>query len=234
MPRALALETSSRLGSVALVDDGRVIESTIVPTGLKHAAALLPTIGALLRRHGRAAADLQEVYVAVGPGSFTGLRIGVTLAKTLAWSISARVVAVPSHRVLAENAPPEALALITLLDAKRGQIFTSRFARPAMGGAWQEVEAAHVDTLDAVLKRAATPVWLIGDGIPFHVRDGIADSNVRLIGEAAWRCRAEVVARLGNAAAREGSFADAFTLQPLYIRLAEAEEKRLAASGGPR
>src|SRR5258706_15103665 len=121
MPRALAIETSGRIGSVALVDENESIEEREFPHGLQHAAGLIPLIDEMCETRGWKAADLREIYVSAGPGSFTGLRIGITLAKTLAFVTGAKLVAVPTMRVLVENAP-EARHVIVVLDAKRDQI----------------------------------------------------------------------------------------------------------------
>ncbi|MBC7784886.1 MAG: tRNA (adenosine(37)-N6)-threonylcarbamoyltransferase complex dimerization subunit type 1 TsaB, partial [Burkholderiales bacterium] len=128
MLRALALETSGRIGSVALVEDDQIVAADQFPHGLQHAATILPMIDRLTRARGWRPSDLQHVYVSVGPGSFTGLRIGVTLAKTLSLSIGCKIVAVPSARVLLMNVPDEAREVIIVLDAKRGQIFTARYS----------------------------------------------------------------------------------------------------------
>src|SRR5688572_24400197 len=133
MPRALAIETSGRVGSIAVVDDGRVVREEQFPHGLQHAAQIIPIIDQLTKAQGWSPRDVDELYVSVGPGSFTGLRIGVTLAKTMALATGVKLVAVPTVRVLVENAPAEARHVIIVLDAKREQIFTARFERTADG-----------------------------------------------------------------------------------------------------
>lgn len=226
---ALALETSGRVGSVALARDGVVIDERTYPHGLQHAAALVPLIDAVCRDHGLAPRDLRELYVSIGPGSFTGLRVGVTLAKTLAFATGARIVAVPSLDVLAENAPAEARDLIVLLDAKRGEVFAARYERE--GGAWRVLELARMDRLATVLAAAPRPVTLLGEGVAFH-RASIEDaSGIIFADESTWIGRASVVARLGRDRASRGAFASPHALVPRYVRLVEAEERRLIAEG---
>src|SRR5258708_894953 len=168
MSRALALETSGRLGSVAIVEDGRLIGEDVFAHGLKHAAEMIPRIDTLLKAAGWQPADIREIYVSIGPGSFTGLRIGITLAKTLAFATGAKIVAVPSVEVLACNAPPEARDAVIVLDAKRDQIFTARLHQDDLTAPWNITEPAHLDSLVEMLKRSPRPVYLIGEGIPFH------------------------------------------------------------------
>lgn len=232
MTRALAIETSGRVGSVAVARDGVLLAEETFPHGLQHAAELLPRIDALCRNQGWRPVDLDELYVAAGPGSFTGLRIGITLAKTLALATGVRVVAVPSVQVLAHNAPAEARHVIVVLDAKRGQIFTARFDR-ADDGDWLLSEPARLDTLAAMLERSPRPVHLVGEGIPFHQSAIPADdSSVIVTPEQCWRAQAGSVTQIGHAIALAGRYADIDRLTPIYIRKPEAEEKWDLLHGG--
>jgi tRNA threonylcarbamoyladenosine biosynthesis protein TsaB len=222
--KALAIETSGRIGSVALVDDGAVVAEEAFEHGLKHAAEILPMIDRLCQGRGWGPKDLQEVYVSAGPGSFTGLRIGITLAKTLAFAIGVKLVAVPTVRVLAENAPPQAKHVVIVLDAKRDQVFTARFER--VSNEWVEREGAHLDSLTAMIQRAPKPLCLVGEGIPYHRKFIPTGEDGVVTGEESWRARAAVVAKIGGEMARRGEFVDPFKLTPIYVRKPEAEEKR--------
>ena len=229
-PRALAIETSSRIGSVALVEQGRVVAEDQFPHGLQHAAEIIPRIDRLCRELGWRPHDLKELYVSAGPGSFTGLRIGVTLAKTLSLATGAKIVAVPTALVLARNAPPEALHLILVLDAKRDQIFTARFAR--VNDQWLVVEPAHLDDLVSMLARAPRPVHLLGEGIPHHQKFiPPEDASVVVTPPELWRPRAAAVVEEGIRLASEGRFTDPDHLVPIYIRKPEAQEKWEQAHG---
>lgn len=222
--RALAIETSSRIGSVALADDGKTIAQETFPHGLQHAARIIPAIDTLCRQLGWTSGDLKEIYVSAGPGSFTGLRIGITLAKTLAFATGAKLVAVPSVRVLVENSPPDAKNVIVVLDAKRDQIFTASFHRSAKD--WTESTSAHLGTLAEMLAKTPRPVYLIGEGIPYHRRFiPPNDPGIHLTDESTWRPQASVVANLGRQMARAGKLTEAMELRPIYIRKPEAEEK---------
>jgi tRNA threonylcarbamoyladenosine biosynthesis protein TsaB len=222
--RGLALETSGRIGSVAAVADGVVVAEETFAHGLQHAAQIVPILDRLTRAQGWTPRDVQELYVSAGPGSFTGLRIAVTLAKTMALATGVKLVAVPTVRVLVENAPPDARHAIIVLDAKRDQIFTARFER--VGNEWIEREPAKLDSLTAMLERSPRPVHLIGEGIPYHEkvipRD---DASVIITSPDLARARAGVVATIGHTMARRGEFADAQRLAPIYLRRPEAEEK---------
>src|SRR5213592_2539035 len=96
MPRALAIETSGKIGSIALADASRVLCEEQFEHGLQHAAKMIPMIDRLCAAQGWKPRDIEHVYVSIGPGSFTGLRIAVTAAKTLAFATGAKIVAVPT------------------------------------------------------------------------------------------------------------------------------------------
>jgi tRNA threonylcarbamoyl adenosine modification protein YeaZ len=277
MGKGLAIETSGRVGSVAAFLDGRLLAEETFEHGLANAARLVVTMDALCRQQGWRPGDVNELYISIGPGSFTGLRLAVTVAKTMWLATGVRIVAVPSVRVLACNAPPEATNLIVVLDAKRGQVFTARFEshggpicvtpispspctqgedrgggssvlvdpsiplaatpldphpNPPPGykgrgqvGSMEIVEAAHLDTLSAMLARSPRPVWLLGEGLDYHRPEIPVASDVIVTDQSLWRARAAAVGELGTQMAAAGQWADAMTLSPLYIRPPEAEEK---------
>ena len=224
MPRALALETSGRTGSVALAQDGALLAEEQFSHGLKHAAGIVPIIDRLCRARGWRPRDLDEIFVSVGPGSFTGLRVGVTVAKALALAAGAKVVAVPSVEVLVRNAPTGWRHAVVVLDAKRDQIFTAAFdnreGTPAVR------EAAHLGDLRSILERTPRPVHLIGEGIPYHQQFiPIDDPGVIVTPSGLWQARAAAVVEVGYQLARQGAFVEPDVLAPLYIRRPEAEEK---------
>jgi tRNA threonylcarbamoyladenosine biosynthesis protein TsaB len=224
MPRALAIETSGRIGSIAISEGKRLLGCEEFAHGLKNAATIVPIIDRLCRVAEWQPHDVDEIYVSAGPGSFTGLRVGITVVKTLAFATGARIVAVPSANVLARNAPAEWTNLIVVLDAKRDQIFTARFENCA--GKPVEREPAHLDSLAEMLRRCPRPVHLLGEGIPFHEKFiPQSDPEIIVTDAPCWRARAETVMEIGAEMARSGSFADPMTLAPIYIRRPEAEEK---------
>jgi len=238
MPRAIAIETSGRIGSIAVVADNQILAEEQFPHGLQHAAHIVPMIDRLTRGQGWTPRDIEHLYVSVGPGSFTGLRIGVTLAKAMALTTGVKIVAVPSVRVLVENAQEDAQHVNIVLDAKRDQIFTARFERQPSG--WMEREPAHLDDLASMLARCPRPAHLIGEGIPYHQKfipkeqvtssppstgERWSGAGVIITDQTLWRARASVVAMIGTQLARQNHFADPMTLTPIYIRRPEAEEK---------
>jgi tRNA threonylcarbamoyladenosine biosynthesis protein TsaB len=225
MPRALALETSGGTGSVAVVEDGAVVAEEQFAHGLRHAAGIVPIIDRLCGARGWSPREIEELYVSAGPGSFTGLRVGVTVAKTLAFATGARVVAVPTAEVLARNAPPGWRNLVIVLDAKRDQVFTATFSNDGNDAPTLR-EPARLDSLVAVLSRVPRPVHLVGEGIPYHEKFiPPGDPSVIVTPPESWQARAAAVAAVGHAMARRGEWTDPDRLVPIYVRKPEAEEK---------
>src|SRR5437773_415428 len=123
--RILAIETSTRWGSAGVGTTQGLVAAGQLAEPMQHASDFLPLVRDLLQRQGWPPSSLTHVLVSIGPGSFTGLRIGVTIARTLGWSIGAHIVAVPTLDCLARNAlqapdPPPHLAV--MLDANRTQV----------------------------------------------------------------------------------------------------------------
>jgi len=191
----------------------------------KHASDLLPVIDSLCRDAGVAPAELSEVYVSIGPGSFTGLRVGVTVARMLALAHGARVVAVPTLTVIAQNAqeaddPPDQLVVIT--DAKRRRVYAATFERQASRYAPLTDPAEH----DPARLFAAQPrtCAILGAGVTEH-REAVAASDLRLLPEPLFRPRARTVYALGYDLARCESYPNPRDLIPHYVRRVEAEER---------
>ncbi|MCG3180964.1 MAG: tRNA threonylcarbamoyladenosine biosynthesis protein TsaB [Phycisphaerae bacterium] len=223
-PRAVAVETSSRLGSIAVSQGGRILASRAFTQQRRHAVELLPTLDATLAELGWRSDDIDEIYVSAGPGSFTGLRISITFARTMAKAVGCRLVLVPTVHVLAANAPPDVAHLAVVLDAKREQIYTAVFSRPAPGRPLAEVLPVALRTPAEMLAAAPRPLHLLGEGIDYH-RDALTvGPDVIELPRDLWPPRAESVCRIGWAMACRGEFTAPQDAIPVYIRKPEAEE----------
>ena len=222
---ALAFETSSSVVSVALGRGGVVLETRAFRGPRMHASDFLPTLDALCDAHLVRPDDIGRVYVSEGPGSFTGLRIGITAARMIALSNPVGIVGVPSLAVVAQNAlevpePPKRAAVI--LDAKRDRVFACAFV--LSGDAYVPVSVpAEVEPREflAGLERGS---GVLGEGLALH-RDSVEAAGLTVMPETLWAPRADVVYRLGHARAERGEFDDPRALVPTYLRPPEAEEK---------
>lgn len=223
--RVLAIETSSRVGSVAIGTRDALVASATFQADQHHGVELLPTVAALCERANWLPGSIEECYVSTGPGSFTGLRIGIALARTLAWSAGVRLVGVATVEVIAANAlelpsAPENLAV--LLDAKRGRVYGAILRLTQEG---YEVTEGPLETGPAALLQAARrPLAVTGEGIPYH-QAAIDAAGVDVLPRDLWTPRAQKVHLLGAVLARRGRFTEPRQLVPTYIRLPAPLEK---------
>ncbi len=196
---------------------------------LRHVAELLPAMERATGQLGWRAEDLEEVYVSAGPGSFTGLRIGITVAKTLAMACPVRLVAVGSIEVIAANAPLEAMNVGVVLDAKRGQVFAGSFERqgerlvPTLG-------ACLTDPRNFVAE-SPKPMLLLGEGVKYH-GEALKAEGVQVGADSLWWPGARAVCKIGWAMGRRGECADPASLGPIYLRVPEAQELWNKRHGG--
>jgi tRNA threonylcarbamoyladenosine biosynthesis protein TsaB len=213
------------MGSIALGNGGEVLARRSLSAGMKHAGELHTAMQDALAEVGWPAFSLNEIHVSIGPGSFTGLRIGVTVARTFAWTNTARIVAVPTLDALACNAlavdpPPPNVAVV--LDAKRSQIYTALY-QYEKGGYIRTQDACLANPAD-FLKNSPHPLAVLGEGIDYH-RPTIDTASVRVLDRELWPGRADSVYAVGLQLAERKIFTDGGDLLPLYIRRPEAEEK---------
>lgn len=223
-PFNLAIETSGRLGSVALGRGPEILETRSLSASLRHAAELLPAIDSLCRASGVTPSLIGECYVSSGPGSFTGVRIGITVARSIARFGGVRVVGVPTLDVIAQNVlrleePPAGVGVI--LDAKRQRVYAAAYVRER-GAYVCTAPAAERDPVE-FFKQLPESSALTGEGVEYF-GEQVRRSGLAVVPQSARQPRAEVVHQLGNDRAARGEFDDPGRLVPIYIRLPEAEE----------
>ena len=245
-PLILAVETSAPIGSVAIALGEQMLAEATFSAPMKHSAELFPAIHSLLHRFSRKPKQTDHIYISVGPGSFTGLRIAVTIAKAMNFANGTKIVAVGTLDVIAANAAnlttnnarkkanykPNSTVkktlidkIATILDAKRGQFFIAAYQKKQ--GQWAKILPDCLITASQFLEKFAAPdqpIWLLGPGLVYH-KDKFKADGICLLDERYWMPRAEKVHLLGWKMALAGQFADARTLKPAYLRSPEAEEK---------
>jgi len=217
--RVLAVETSTLAGGVALLDGERVRGECLLDVSATHSERLMPAIDRLLADAAWTPADLGGLAVAVGPGSFTGLRVGLSAVKGLAIALGIPVAAVPTLDALAASLPFASLPVCPVLDARKGEVYAClyRWDGGAMRREWDYVAL----TREALARRLTEPVVLLGDGaasVPSRVAL-LAPPHRRQPSPAA-------VAVLGRARLAAGETTAPADLLPIYLRPSEAELKR--------
>ncbi len=229
---AMAVDTSGRFGSVALGSGDRILVSRTFSGMLRHSAELFAAIQALLEEIGRAPGDIQEVYLTAGPGSFTGLRIGVTLAKMLHFANRTRIVAVSTLDVLAENTRDflrdegqMCQQTAAILDAKRGQFFVAVY--DWTGKQPEKILPDSLMTAESFLHQYGgqnRPIYLLGEGLVYY-KDRFHSEGIQITNSRYWYPHAQHLYRLGRNIALSGRFEDPVGLTPNYLRGPDAIEK---------
>ena len=225
----LGVETSGLEGSVAIVRDEICLgEKRLNQIGRRHAQALVLEIGELLTSHSLTPRDVDLVAVSRGPGSFTGLRVGMVCAKTFAYATGCQFIAVDTFAAIAENAPAELKRVFVIEDAQRDDLFVGEYARNPHQE-WEQVSPIRIVSADDFLQSRSDLAVVMGPGVgklesetpPDH---WLVDPNIR-------QPRASIIAslgrlqkqsRVGEPLAEENDF---WRASPFYLRMSAAEEK---------
>ncbi len=222
--RILALETSAKAVSAALAEDGRILASGYQDTGLTHSRTLMPIVEHLFQNTGLTLADCGAVAVAAGPGSFTGIRIGVSAAKGLAFAADKPVVAVSTLAAMARNVAFAGGLVICAMDARRGQIYNALFsAEDGVPARLTPDRAISLADLAEELRADPRPKTAVGDGaglcLDFLAQQGIP---CRLAPPHLVMQSAASVALEAEALAAAGGLVSPQALEPVYLRPAHA------------
>jgi tRNA threonylcarbamoyl adenosine modification protein YeaZ len=221
----IALETSGRIGSVSIGTGEKLSDEKRFSAPLRHSAELFDIIIELLKKTGRQANQINQVCISIGPGSFTGIRISVAVAKMLALAAQSKIVAVSTTDAMALNISDNSINRIAaVIDAKRNQFFIAVFEKQA--GQWQKILSDRMMTAEefkSQFDNSEKPIWLLGEGLLYYANKFKSD-NIKILDSSYWSPRAGNVFRVGVKMAAEGKFSDPVSLVPYYIRKPEAEE----------
>jgi tRNA threonylcarbamoyladenosine biosynthesis protein TsaB len=226
----LGLDTATWFASVGLVRDGSVLaeESCRVRTG--HTDILLPLVRQLVSRAGVGLTELDGIGVSIGPGSFSGLRVGLNTAKGLCYALGLALVGVSTLEALATTVGDWQGRICVLLDARRKEVYAAVFVH----GPQRRLRRLTPDMVlapDDLWSHISPPCLFIGDGAEAYrglIRDRYGDA-VRFVSWASCHPSGAAVARLALPRLRAGESDDVSKLVPRYVRLSEAERKRRQA-----
>ena len=220
----LAFESSAKAASAALVKDGRLISQYSQCSGLTHSRTLLPMGEDMLKNAELKLSDVDLIAVAHGPGSFTGIRIGVSMVKGLAWAAEKPCVGVSTLEALAWHGIAAGGYVCPVMDARRNQVYNAIFkienGRPVR---ITEDRPIALEELAAEIKVIGAPMFLVGDGAELThkylssqgLESLVAPENLRW--QSAWGVAM---------AAEDKDPGDADSLLPVYLRLSQAERER--------
>ena len=225
----LAFETSAKAASVALLQDGKLLGESYQNTGLTHSQTLMVMAQDLLKSSGKTVEDLTAVAVAEGPGSFTGVRIGVAAAKGFAWGAELPCYGVSTLEAMAVSLGIWQGYVCPCMDARRQQVYNALFyVNQGVVKRLTEDRAIALADLAEEIKVLKEPVFLVGDG-SILCYNTLSNQIPALIlpPEHRMHQRAVGVALLAEQKAAAGESGDGNTLTPNYLRLSQAERERL-------
>ncbi len=219
----LAIDTSTDRAAVALAGPEGPTRSAPIEPGARHGRGLVPAIAALLAEAGVAVADLGGIGVGLGPGSYTGLRIGLMAAKTLAYAAARPLVGLDSLEAIARNAPAESDRVAVAVDAQRGDAYVAEFGRDAPGGPLRRLGPTRIEPLGTWAAALPAGTLVLGPALdrlavawPDAVRLGAPDRG--------HPAPANLI-DLARAALLAGRRDDVFFLEPAYLRRSAAEDQ---------
>ena len=225
----LAFETSAKAASAALLEDGRLLGESYQNTGLTHSQTLLVMAENLLAQCGKTVAEVTAVAVAAGPGSFTGVRIGVAAAKGFAWGRELPCYGVSTLEAMALSLGAWQGYVCPCMDARRSQVYNALFSvNQGTLERLREDRAIALSELAEELKALDGPIFLVGDGSTLTYRTLSGEiPNLVLPPEHRMHQRADGVALLAAQKIAAGEPGDANALTPNYLRLSQAERERM-------
>jgi len=222
--RVLAVETSSLAGGVALLDEERLVAEYLLDVSVTHSERLMSAVDRVLADARWTPRALGGLAVAVGPGSFTGLRIAVSTVKGLAMALGLPIAAVPTLDAMAAALPWAALPVCPVLDARKGEVYASRYRWD--GGAMRREWEYLALPPSALAERLTEPTLVVGDGAP-----AVQSPHARAVPPPRRLPSPACVGVLGLARLRSGDTVEPAALSPLYLRPSEAELKRRVVAG---
>ena len=237
MTKLLAIETTEKRGSVAAALDGKVLQYHELPDGLRSAQSLVPTIQMALHQVDWPIKSLDVIAVAIGPGSFTGLRVGLATARMLAYAVGAKLIGINTLQAIAANVcfaqtGAEGQNITTAVDAQRGEVSAQTFRLTPSRYLVRELYPEPIDERRLLtfadwweLARFDTHICFAGPILSKIVAP--KPDNVQLLDESLWQPNATGVGRLAWERLYSGESDDLLTLQPFYSRPSAAEEKKL-------
>lgn len=233
--RILALETSAKAVSAAITEDGKVLAAGYQDTGLTHSRTLMPIVEGLFKNTGFTTMDMDAFAVSAGPGSFTGIRIGVSAAKGLAFAAEKPAVAVSTLAAMARNAAFAGGLIICAMDARRQQIYNALFDAGNGEGLTRLTEDRAIALADLAeeLRDDVRPKTIVGDGAGL-CREALEAAGIscRLAPPHLLMQNAMSVALEAEELAKAGGLVSAQELAPVYLRPPQAERLRAERESG--
>jgi tRNA threonylcarbamoyladenosine biosynthesis protein TsaB len=222
-PRFLIIETSGRVGQVALAEGAKLLRQQRLDEARRHARDLAPAIAMLLHAQGWNPRDVHAVLVSHGPGSYTGLRVGIMSAKAFAFATGSSLLAISTFAAVALQAPAGLSRLEVIADAQQDKLYAQPFFRNETNSMWSAERPLAIHPLSDWLSSRDNAIALTGPGL--RVFGDRLPPETPLVPVEAWDPRPESLSHLGLVRYRDGERDDIWSAEPLYLRSSSAEEK---------
>ncbi len=217
----LATDTSTLRAAIALKRDDGMRYSALIEPGRRHGRELVPAIRDLLARADLRAGDLGAIGVGLGPGSYTGLRVGVTAAKTLAYATGATLYGLDSLAYFARASSDESRRVTVVSDAQRGDLHLADFGRESVGGPLIRLGSTRIESRTEALAGWTVPLTVVGPGL----ESWDAEWPPGIVVERDLAPDPEILLGLLSEAILAGGAADPWLLEPIYLRRSAAEDQ---------
>lgn len=231
----LAIDTSTDHAVLALRNrNGDVIQTTTL-AGRQHGRELIPQMKAMLASAAIESREIEAIAVGLGPGSYTGTRVGVTAAKTLAYATGATLIGLNSLLAIGRNAPGDALRVSVVADAQRGEVYTADLVRSAPGGLLVPTGETRIESVSSWVGRLATGTVVLGPALELPRIVATVPADFLPPADDLGYPRGEPLLALADEAMAAGRVENPWLLEPLYLRRSAAEDQwdvRKASSPG--
>lgn len=228
--KILAIDTSSQAASTALWEDGALLGEEYIRVKLTHSQTSLPMVQTLLQHTQTSLEEVDLLAVSVGPGSFTGLRIGIAAVKGIAYALGKPCGAISTLECLSHNFLGVDTLVCAVMDARCKQVYTALFR--SVGGRLQRLSedaAIPLQELQERLSQYQEPIFLVGDGAQLcYDAYGSSMPHLRLAPEHLRYQHAAGLCTAAWEAFQQGRVCSAQELAPIYLRLPQAERERMA------
>jgi tRNA threonylcarbamoyladenosine biosynthesis protein TsaB len=221
--KLLILETSGRVGQVAVALGERLLGQRRLDEARRHARDLAPAVRDLLSEQGWEPRELQAVIVGRGPGSYTGLRVGIMSAKAFAYATGCALLAIDTFASIAQQAPQEVQRLDVLADAQQDKVYVQRFVRSRAEAKLQPETPLTIQPFAEWLTRREEPVWVSGPGL--HGLQQRLPPGTSVVDARLWSPLPESLLHPGWQRYGRGERDEVWSVEPLYLRPSSAEEK---------
>jgi tRNA threonylcarbamoyladenosine biosynthesis protein TsaB len=221
----VVLDTSTERGVIGVAARSGMVFTATTDAARQHGRDLLPTLAATLKSAGLALKSAELFAVGLGPGSYTGLRVGLTAAKTVAYATGAPVVGLDSLAAVARNAPADAVRISVVADAQRGELYVAEFSRQAPGAPLICMRVSQIEPLAAWLARLEATTFVLGPALNSPRIQAALPAWLTATDPALNYPDGHRLVELAREAWASGQRDDPWLLEPRYLRRSAAEEQ---------